>query len=224
MHVIRRNGKLMIKARHHRFFVAKALGLSVKYIVCDDQSTIHELEQATNPWDLKDYLVSYDRCGYAPYGTVMRYQARTGIPLMACISMLGGQSAGSNNKVNAFKDGRFELGDPTHSEIVADIILHCKKKCKIPWVTNTMFVKAVSKVTWVEEFQPSHLKKKISTFPFLLEKKPDVASYVEMLEQVYNRQNKNPIPLAFLAEQTARARFVHQQTPGVSKSKPKLET
>ena len=96
MHVMRgQNGNLRIKAGHHRFEVAQQLSIPVKYVVSDDNSTIYELEQATNNWNLNDYLVSFVRSGHPAYDKVKRYRERTGISLIACISMLGGQSAGS---------------------------------------------------------------------------------------------------------------------------------
>src|SRR5690606_38818698 len=111
---------------HHRFTVARKLGIPVKYVVCDDAATIHELEKATTRWSIKDFLVSFVRCGDPAYITVYEYHKRTGIQISACISMLGGESAGSSNKNEDFKAGQFRLGDPTNANTVADLVLHCK--------------------------------------------------------------------------------------------------
>ena len=42
------SGKAKIKAGHHRFTVARRIGIPVKYVICDELSevTIQELEEA----------------------------------------------------------------------------------------------------------------------------------------------------------------------------------
>lgn len=206
MHVVRNgNGKLKIKAGHHRFFVARSLGIPVKFVECSDDATIHELEKATTPWSMADYLYSFCRKGKEAYLEVKDYHVKTGISLGSCISMLGGQAAGSNNFADSFKAGTYQIRDTTHAGIVADIILHCKK-CGIKWATHDLFVKAVSRIAWADSFDPIILKHKISTFPYLVERQPNLSAYTDMLESVYNRQNKTRVPLAFLADEAARER------------------
>ena len=62
LHVITNgNGKLKIKDGHHRFMVARKLGIPVKYVVCDDAAGIHQLVETTNKWSLRDYLSSYEQ-------------------------------------------------------------------------------------------------------------------------------------------------------------------
>lgn len=111
MHVVPNGGvKLKIKAGHHRFTVAKKLGLPIKYVVCKDQGeTIHELEVATTPWTLKNYLDSFVRCERPDYISVKEYHEKTGINLSQCISMLGGDLASSHNMGKKFKDGTYKV-------------------------------------------------------------------------------------------------------------------
>jgi len=206
MHVIKNGaGKLLIKAGHHRFEVAEKLNIPVKYVICDDDATIHELEKSTTPWKMKDYMVSYIRCGQHSYQVVKKYHERTGISLLPCIAMLGGESAASHNKLKAFKDGRFQIDDPSHAELVADIILYCVKN-KITWATNSLFVKAISRIARADDFSPSLFKRKIKSFSMLFEKQANLQGYMEMIESIYNRQNKNKVPLVFNADKAARER------------------
>lgn len=207
IHVIRNgsNGKLRIRAGHHRLEVAQKLHIPVKYVVCNDTATIHQLEKATNRWNMKNYLTSYVREGRHPYITLKRYHERTGIPLNQCLSMLSGDSAGSHNKIDSFKDGTYEVGDTTHAELVADII-QCCSYAGVKWATNSLFINALSKICWSEGFKVNHLKSKIKKFCFLMEKQPTVQDYLLMLETVYNRQSQEKIPLAFLADKAAKER------------------
>lgn len=208
-HVIRNpnTGKLQIKAGHHRFIVAQKLRIPIKYVECRDEATIHELERSTTPWKLKDYLISYVRLGKIAYDRVLQYHQETGINLAASISMLGGESAGSNNLHKQFKDGTYRLGDPTHATIVGDIALCCKQS-GFAYACAKLFIEALSKVVWAEGFSPEVLKKKISRYVDHMKKQPSKQAYVEMLDSIYNRGSQNKIPLAFLAEEAARKRNV----------------
>jgi hypothetical protein len=82
MHVMKNgSGKLKVKAGHHRLSAAKDLGIPVYYVVSDDNASIQELENATNPWTMKDYLTSYVRQGRPEYIEVYKYVEETGISL-----------------------------------------------------------------------------------------------------------------------------------------------
>jgi hypothetical protein len=206
IHAIRNgNKKFKIKAGHHRYVVAKELRVPLKYVVCNDNATIPELERATNPWRLADYLISRVRSGDPHYLAVKQYMDRTGITLQQCISLLGGESAGSHNKQEPFKDGKFTLGDRTHADIVADIIVHCRS-CGIPVATLSLFVNAVSKMAWIPEFNPAVFKQKVTNFKSLVQKQPTAQAYLELIEAIYNRQSKAKKPLAFLADEAAKKR------------------
>jgi len=206
-HVIRNlnTGKLQIKAGHHRFFVAQKLRIPVKYVECRDEATIHELERSTTPWKLRDYLISYVRLGKAAYIRVLHYHKETGINLGACISMLAGTSAGSHNWHKQFKDGTYRLGDPGHATMVSEIVLCCKKS-GFPHAVAKLFIEALSKIVWAEDFSATTLKKKIGRYADHMKKQPSKQAYVEMLDSIYNRGSQTKIPLAFLAEEAARKR------------------
>lgn len=207
MHVVR-NGKkkLKIKAGHHRFVVAQELGIAVKFVVCADKASIFELERSTNTWNIQDYLTGYVRMNSPEYITIKEYHERTGIGLQACISMMAGQCAGSNNHGNRFKDGTYSLGDTTHAGVVGDIIMHMKK-CGVSFAATHLLVQAVSKAVMVEDFDVSLFKHKVSTFPSLITKKQNLGQYLLLIEEVYNyKSGKSRLPVMFLATEAAKAR------------------
>jgi hypothetical protein len=199
------NGKLKIKAGHNRFFVARKLGIPIKFVVCGDNATIFELEKATTKWTLKDYLISFIRSGYSDYQVVDNYAKKTGINLGQCISLLAGESASSSNWESRFKAGTFRLGDPLHATIVADIIILCKT-LGVTIATNFLFVQAVSKIVWPAEFSLSQMKDRIINHKELIQKQPTQKDYITMLDTIYNYKSRTKIPLAFLAEQAAKER------------------
>ncbi len=220
LHVIRQeDGRLQIKDGHHRFYVAHKLRIPVKYVECKDEITMAEMVRATVPWSMKDYLVSFVRCGKAAYVVVSNYHKKTGIGLNACISMLAGDSAGSGNWGKQFKDGTYRLGDPVHADIVGSIVLHCKK-CGFLWWKHPLFVQAVSKIAWAEGFDPTVLESKIITYSEHLKKQASKQDYIEMLDSIYNRASRTKVPLAFNAEQAARKRNVITPKKGRSNLSP----
>ncbi|EHJ49506.1 ParB domain protein nuclease [Solidesulfovibrio carbinoliphilus subsp. oakridgensis] len=214
MHVVREGGHLKIKGGHHRFEVAKKLGIPVKYVVCDDKATIHELEDATTPWDWQDHLTSHVRNGNVNYLKVKKYQDETGIPLTCVVSMLGGNTAGSGNHTKAFKSGTFKVKDTAHLAVVADLVA-AAKSAGFNGATNRNFVIALSKVAKADGLDLPRLKSKMTAHPYLFQKCTAVDAYLAVLEEIYNRKRSDKVPLAFIANAAARERnAVTSKHPG----------
>lgn len=196
--------KLLVVDGHHRLTVAKMLDLPVRYSI-DKEVPLTELIKTVKPWSIRDYLSSYVRQGIQSYIKVKEYIDRTGISVFAAMSMLGGHSAGSHNFLETFKNGLFTIGNTTNADIVADIVLWCKK-IKSPVSTDVSFVKALSKIAWVESFDHEILKIKLKKHKAMIEKKPNIQDYQVMIEEIYNKGNKGKLPLSFMADEKARER------------------
>jgi len=217
MHVVKSgSGKLTIISGHHRFKAAMNLGIPVKFVVCKpSEISIHELEWGTNPWDMQDYLRSYIRCGKSEYKEVDEYVQQTGIPLSSSISLLSGESAGSANKVDSFKHGKYKTGDKSIADDVREVVLFMKS-IGLDFSKTALFVNALSKCLWVPEFRKEHFISKLKTWGSQFEKQRTVEAYLKEIEKVYNRQVKInlQIPIQHLATITAIQR---QQTFGKNK-------
>lgn len=205
---VRRNsrGKLEIVGGHHRFTVAQELGIPVLYVVSDDDATVHELEKATVHWSAQDYLASFVRCGYEQYRALEEYHNRTGITLQACISLLGGEAALSQNKIHKFKDGSFEITDRDYAETVASIICYCRD-LGID-ATRQIFVQAISRCVRAKEFNVETFKARAASNPSMLTPQRSLQEQMAVIEHVYNfkAQQHNRVPLAFLVDQAMAAR------------------
>jgi hypothetical protein len=206
IHVVKGdNGRLKIKAGHNRFVVAKKLGIPVKYVISEDAATIHELEKATKPWGIADYMASWCRAGKVEYLEVRNYCARTNIAVSLAASMFYGNQAGSGNHYDSFKSGSFRIKDREHPETVADIVLYMKA-CGITFAHTNYFVQALSRMLYVTEFRPEVFKMKVRNHTFMVVKKANLQQYLGMIADVYNRQNKDKKPLVYLANEAAKAR------------------
>ena len=204
------NTKFKIKCGHHRFTVAKDLGIPIKYVISDDDMDIYDDEDTKNKWSNQNYLESHVRRGSKAHIAVKEYHEKTGIPLSACISMLAGNSAGSGNYDKKFKIGQYRLGNQTHADIISELVIFFSN-IDLICATHINFVRALSKIIWIEELDLSVLKYKFKKYKTFVEKQTSVGSYIEMIEAIHNRQNQNKLPIFFLANEIARKRCVCQK-------------
>lgn len=208
MHVVKNgSGKLKIKAGHHRFHVAMKLGLPCKYVIAEDQGeTIQELEVATRPWTLQDYLASYCRIGNKNYLDVKNYIEVTGIPIQCAISMLGGESAISANQNDKFKAGTYKVRGAEHAYDVAEMAVSCAE-LGVPFARSYRFVQALSAVCRVEEFDRGVFLSRVKTHVGMMTAQVSRDAYLAVIEQVYNYGGKKTrLPIAFLAKEEAARR------------------
>jgi len=207
LHVYRNgNGKLKIKAGHHRFDTAKELGISVYYTICDDNATIFDLEKGTNPWTIHDYLDAYVRLEIPSYLAIKEFRDATGINIGQSISLLAGDSASSNNHANQFKCGTYQIGNRINADRVACIVLKCRDM-KLPYATHSCFVSALSILMLVDQFDDYQFLNRLETNLFMAQRKQStVMQYLELIEQVYNFRAHCKIALAFLAKEAAQKR------------------
>jgi hypothetical protein len=202
------NGKLLIKAGHHRFEAAKKMGIAVKYVICDDAMSVQEGEKTYSRWTLEDYLTSYVRTGKPAYIALREYCITTGIGLAMSIGLLGGQSAANNNKtlIDAFKAGDFAIRSNVHSTLVGELV-SAAKQGGFAGATYRLFVNALSKVCYVDGLDFARLKASLEKHGSYIQRQPDLQGYLEEIENIYNRQrSKERLPLAFLAMEKTKER------------------
>lgn len=206
-HVIQNgSGKFKIKAGHHRFEVAKQLGIPIKFVVCNDTATIHELEQSTTPWSVEDYLLSYCKTNKPDYQRVLNFHMETGMSISATINMFRGKiAAGGGGEAEDFKDGLFKIKVPNQSREIYDYLMLCKS-LGIECYKSHHFVNAISRIMFIKEIDFNVMKKKTKQYKMLFEKKLNLDQFLDMLEDIYNRQAQKKVPLKFLAYQIAKDR------------------
>jgi hypothetical protein len=208
LHCVLVDGMLHIKDGHHRFEVAKSLGIPVWYVVCDDEATIHDLQKTTTSWKVADYADSYARSGRDEYQRVKQYQSETGIPLGMCISMLGGECATSSNKVKEFKQGRFTITPEgeAHAAQMRTIILKLKELGISP---GHILIMSLSRLLFVKEFSVTTFLERMAANSGELKKFGNVEGQALNLEYIYNRNAKSHrLNIAFLADEVMNKRKI----------------
>lgn len=203
------NGKLKIKAGHHRFAAAQSLNIPVKYVIGEDSARVDELEGAgPGTWNASDYLYSYCKKGVWSYLHVKDYIDRTGIGVQDAVSMHYGESAGSGNWNNEkWKMGEFRIREYALPNNMA-VIVSQMKSVGCTWSANTRFINAMSKALFLENFDIERFLNKIKTFPELLQKQRDVDGYLKLIEEVYNYKAPAATKenIAFLAREASDLR------------------
>lgn len=208
MQVIRNgNGRLKVIRGHNRLDNAKRLGIPVWYVVDDSVLDIHKLEGCSGgQWTKMDFAISRAASGHKDIQAVLDFSRKHGISLGPAASLLGGESAGSANKLKDIERGTFRLApDLSHAHAVVAITDRCRE-LGVEFATATAFVSAVSMLLYVPEFNPATFLHRVALNKARLEKRSTADRFLDEIEALYNYFAKNPVPLAFLAREASKRR------------------
>ena len=209
--VVRNGGKTLKVIRgHHRLDFAKRLKLPVYYIIDNSNTDIYLLEGSSQVrWSASDHAHSRARAGEEDYIKLVEFQKRHGLTLGAAASLLGGQSAGSNNRIRNVKFGDFTVvQDQSHANAVVRITDDCYKH-GVSFARSSAFVSAVSAALRVPAFDPAVFLHRVSLYGANINRRSRVDQYLEEIEALYNYGAKGKrIPLAHEAREVMRQRGV----------------
>jgi hypothetical protein len=209
------NGKLKIIRGHHRFSIAKKLGLPVYYIIDNSNTDIFELEgSSTGSWNAGDFAVARARAGNADIQKMLDFKDRHGLTLGSASSLMMGQSAISNNAPKQIKSGRFKVGDMDHANKVVRLTDMLRER-GVAFASSSGFVAAVSAALRIPEIDYSQLVHRASMYSHVLSKRGTVREYLQEIEGLYNYNSKKKLfPLAIRAEEVSRERAVAKNFAG----------
>lgn len=197
---------MVIKDGQHRFEAAKSLGIPVYYVCHSTHAdiSIPEVNRATaGAWNPTDYIESFCNRGNTEYAKLRAFIAETGMPAQTSAALLSGLASGGRAS-DGLRDGKFKVRDYSHAVAVAGVINKAKEHVK--FARNKYFVDAVSRILRVEECKPSVLVDKMDKFPALIKQGHDTSSFTLILEELYNHQSRNRLPIAFMAGEVMKGR------------------
>lgn len=199
-------GKLKVIRGHHRLHYAKRLKLPVCYVIDATNTDIFDLEGSSKArWSALDFATARASSGDEDYQKLLSFRKKYGLNIGSAAGLVGGQSAGSNNKLKAIKTGTFKVGDMTHAYKVIDITQSCYD-LKISFARESKFVSAVSMALRIPEFDPKHFFQKLKLNPAKMRRRTSCYEYLEEIESVYNYGVKKRIPIESLAREIAKTR------------------
>lgn len=202
------SGKLKVIRGHHRLHYARRLGIGVWYVIDSTVTDLFALEgDSSSRWTISDFLIARAKAGDENCKKVIAFQKHYGINQGAAISLMGGESAGSGNSQKRLKQGTFVVSkDLAHATLIGELVSFCRSH-GAACAGETGFVKALSAVARVPEFEPDVFRSRIKKMPSLLAKQTTSKNYLEIIEEVYNYGAKGRrLPLAFRALEIGRQR------------------
>jgi len=207
------NGKLKIIRGHHRFSIAKKLGIPVKYMVDESNTDIFELEgSSTGAWNSPDFAFARAQDGDKDMQFLLKFKDEHGLTLGSAASLVLGQSAGSGNALRVIKSGRFKIGAMEHADAVVAITDTLREQgCE--FATSAGLVAAVSAALRIPEIEYGKLMHMAKTRSYILSKRGTYKEYLQEVDGLYNYGAKTKrFPLAYRAEEVGRERstFVKQ--------------
>ena len=204
LHVVEREGKLVVIDGQHRLSEAKKLGIPVHYVVCADaQISIPLINCAQKGWKNADYVSSFSAQGNEHYDALKAFVAKSGFPNAVAAALLAGQTDESNVS-KTVKAGAFRVAN---SELAWRVLaIEQGLSNEVKWSKHSRLLFAIAKCCLVREFQDTRFIQKARSHQYFLVKQPETAGYVRMIEKIYNRQSKDKIPLAHLVDLAMIAR------------------
>lgn len=201
------NGKLKIIRGHHRFNVARRLGLPIWYVIDDSNVDMYLMEASSKQrWSLRDFIVSRAQAGDEECLFLLEWSKATGISINAAASLIGGESSGSANMGDRIKSGTFRRGDMAHAGDVAAVVKACQIH-GVRFATDTAFVNAVSRALRIHEFSLTVFLRRLNRNPNLMKKRSTMQEYLEEIEALYNHMNRSiRLAVKFRAEEVMRDR------------------
>lgn len=204
-----KNGKLLITSGHRRFYVAQKLNKPFYYIVVNTPISLAERERTIDRWTLPDYLISYVRAGDPEAIKLQQYIDRTRIPLNCAVSLCRGHQANSGRDAQLLIDRKYVTGNMKHA-LDVERVVKLLDEIGVTFCRETPFVKALSQMLLVPEFDIQMFARKARTHPMLWEKCRNTKDYSILLETVMNFQTpvKKRMPWSHIAEQASRSRSI----------------
>ena len=190
------NKKFLVDGQN-RFTAAKELGLPIIYVVVGKKYNIAEIAESFRPWSGSDFASSHAADGNKNFQLLMEFCDKHGISPTRGVSLLTAQkrtfsdSSGAPSKEVREGTFEFEEGAGQYAANVLKVASEMPRQLK----KNRAMVAAISRVLLVEEVECQTLIDKIRTNLGYIVPKSSVDEYIHLLETIYNKRNKNPIPI-----------------------------
>lgn len=200
------NGTFKVIRGHHRLDIARQLNLPVWYVVDESNTDLFDLEAVQQAWSLKDFAAARAAAGDEHCTKLLAFQKKHKLTLGAAASLIGGESAGSGNRIRNIKSGAFKTAaDLSHAQAVVSITDRCRE-CGVGFATSTAFVCAVSLTVRVPEFSVPTFLHRVQLNAGQMRKRSTVDDCLKEIDALYNYGAKARVPLAFRAREVSRER------------------
>jgi hypothetical protein len=201
----RKGKKLIVVDGHHRLEAAKLAGCEVYYVTesADSQNTMASENNLVKRWGGIDFVRLYASRGNHYYMSLLQYR-ELGIPINMAASMMINNSAASGNANNAIMSGTFKAKSLEQIELVADLIRDYGSASSV--LTSRPFIAAISKCILCDQFSIKTFRTRLTENLPMLVKTANEDQMLSLIETIYNRHSRQPVPLKFYVESASRER------------------
>lgn len=176
----------------HRLKAAESLGVPIYYIVSQTATVgdIAATNEAQKSWSLQDYLESYCAQGKPDYLLLRNFWEKYPFFTLETLKQLC--CYGDRIQINSeFKLGLYRCNDISFAEKVAKAILDFRN-CGIEFYNHRPFTSTVAQLMANADYSHKRMMNKMNYLSRRMVKCPDVSSYIEMINEIYNwNQPKN---------------------------------
>ncbi len=198
-----KDGLMIVKDGQHRLMFAEALGLPVYWIEEDVDFDVAVVNSAAKGWALRDFAEKHAANGLKDYSEGIEFSQQHGLPLGTSFALLAGTTTFSNCQ-DAFMGGIFEVKDRPWANAVAGIYSPMVFLC--PETKNARFIEACMGVCRVEGFDPKRLLGNAERCRDKLVSYSTRDAYLDMLEKIYNFNQRRLVGLKAQAVMAMRGR------------------
>lgn len=186
----------------HRLTVAKLLEVPIYYVV-SGQITILDIPRITDnvsKWTAENYVHYYCKHKVTDYLLLRDYLRKYPFIKLARAAQffVQGNKASYTGRL---RDGSFSADRMEYAELVAERVLDFK-----PWFAyweHDLFVQAIANLTDNALYDHDRMMRKMEWLSKKLVKCPDLRTYIENLNEIYNFKERNRVELKPLAPRAA---------------------
>jgi hypothetical protein len=207
LHVVPRNGALYIIDGQHRFRAAERLGISILYVICDDDEDLFvaDINIAQSPWNVRDYVTSYANRGNPHYLKLLDFSEKYRLPLGVSGKLIMNSFSDSGAYAKSIRRGDLQVASSDLAEIVARLI-EALRKLGVAFASNRSFIDALMRACSVPAFCQQTFLDRVKSCPGNLTLEPTTEHFLDAIELTYNYRASaaKRIPLKFLAMQVGK--------------------
>jgi hypothetical protein len=194
-----RGGLFLIKEGHHRFAAAEQYGAEIFYIV--DNSDFDMLADSSyrgKDWNVRDIIIGFANAGNKEYRDLLLFSSESRIGITVCCAIMNSYShAAGSDLLKELRTGKFKIKNLSHARGVVSAAKSCHE-AGVVFAFNRSFVLALSNAMSLDIFDIEKFLTRVRNEPTFMKRRGTVGDYIEEIENVYNRRNREPIPLRYL--------------------------
>jgi hypothetical protein len=205
--------KLIIWDGQHRFRLAIEQNLPVKYVIVNNPpKSLAKLQSGVGTWNLEDYFNLHTNEGVENFQYTKSFAEQNNIPIPLATALLFGDLPGNSNSREEIKNGKFRIRDIDYAEKVVSMIHFMRGLTTL--ADHRAMISAIAKIVRTPIVEIERLKNKLSLNKGMIYNAHTTDGFLEMFDEIYNRQSRDKFPLKFEVEEEMRMR---RATVGVGK-------